>query len=258
MKAAQASNGDVVQVPGHPGRRGGRLQRARREQWLKLTPDVLADIMLGSVTNWNDPSISTVQPGRQIPESADPRRASRGRQWHDLYLHRLPEQGERRLEDQGRQRKDGQLAGGVVGGQSKAMRASLGRSATRPARSDTSSSPTRCRARSATRDAQQRQASSLLPTSIPSETRLRRNPSVSPQDFSIVNMPGADSYPICGYSWVMLWKNQSDAAKGQSARQSLPMVGDRRTGVAQCGFDYVQSAGERAGARRRRRSRAST
>jgi phosphate transport system substrate-binding protein len=28
-------------------------------------------------------------------------------------------------------------------------------------------------------------------------------------------MPGANSYPIAGYSWAMLWKKQSDPVKGR-------------------------------------------
>jgi len=38
---------------------------------------------------------------------------------------------------------------------------------------------------------------------------------VSPTDFSIVDMPGANSYPIAGYSWAMLWKRQSNPTKGK-------------------------------------------
>ena len=30
-----------------------------------------------------------------------------------------------------------------------------------------------------------------------------------------MDQPGADSYPICGYSWVMLWRNQGDPQRGK-------------------------------------------
>jgi phosphate transport system substrate-binding protein len=42
-----------------------------------------------------------------------------------------------------------------------------------------------------------------------------QKPNVNPDDYSIVDMSGAGSYPIAGYSWVMLWKSQSDATKGK-------------------------------------------
>src|SRR5262249_1905210 len=38
-------------------------------------------------------------------------------------------------------------------------------------------------------------------------------PNVSSTDFSIVNAPGANSYPISGYVWVMLYQNPSNAGR---------------------------------------------
>ncbi len=42
------------------------------------------------------------------------------------------------------------------------------------------------------------------------------NNSVSPTNFSIANEPGADTYPIAGFSWVILKTSYSDAAKGKA------------------------------------------
>ena len=42
------------------------------------------------------------------------------------------------------------------------------------------------------------------------------NTSVSPTNFSITNAPGADSYPIAGFSWVILKTSYTDAAKGKA------------------------------------------
>ncbi len=39
-------------------------------------------------------------------------------------------------------------------------------------------------------------------------------PNVSATDFSIVNADGADSYPISGYSWVMVYQKPADATRG--------------------------------------------
>jgi phosphate transport system substrate-binding protein len=36
---------------------------------LKLTPDVIANIYLGKITKWNDPQISSINPGVQIPST---------------------------------------------------------------------------------------------------------------------------------------------------------------------------------------------
>jgi phosphate transport system substrate-binding protein len=35
-------------------------------------------------------------------------------------------------------------------------------------------------------------------------------------DFSIVNEPGAGSYPICGYSWALIYTHQASQATGKA------------------------------------------
>jgi len=39
-------------------------------QGLKLTPDVLADIYLGNITKWNDSRITSINPGKNFPDEA--------------------------------------------------------------------------------------------------------------------------------------------------------------------------------------------
>ena len=39
---------------------------------------------------------------------------------------------------------------------------------------------------------------------------------ITPTDFSIVNEPGADSYPISGYSWALIYTHQASQATGQA------------------------------------------
>jgi phosphate transport system substrate-binding protein len=43
-----------------------------------------------------------------------------------------------------------------------------------------------------------------------------QKPGISPTDFSIVNQPGASSYPISGYSWALIYTRQADQAIGQA------------------------------------------
>jgi phosphate transport system substrate-binding protein len=42
------------------------------------------------------------------------------------------------------------------------------------------------------------------------------NSNVSPTNFSITNMPGADTYPLAGFSWVILPTSVTDANKGKA------------------------------------------
>jgi phosphate transport system substrate-binding protein len=43
-----------------------------------------------------------------------------------------------------------------------------------------------------------------------------QNTNVSPTNYSITNEPGADSYPIAGFSWVILPTSVTDATKGKA------------------------------------------
>jgi hypothetical protein len=43
-----------------------------------------------------------------------------------------------------------------------------------------------------------------------------QKPGISPADFSIVNQPGAASYPISGYSWALVYARQHNQSTGQA------------------------------------------
>ncbi len=79
---------------------------------LKFSADVLADIFLGKITNWNDARIAKDNPGVQPARPEDHRRPPLRRQRHHIHLDRLPEQGEQRVGQRPRQGHLAELAGG--------------------------------------------------------------------------------------------------------------------------------------------------
>lgn len=46
-------------------------------------------------------------------------------------------------------------------------------------------------------------------------------PDVSATDFSIVDAPAPEAWPIAGYSWVMIWENPPDKARGKMVRDVM-------------------------------------
>ncbi len=68
-------------------------------QALKFAPDVLADIYLGKITNWNDARIAKDNPGATVAEPGDFCCAPLRRQRHHVHLHRLSLEGQQRLEE---------------------------------------------------------------------------------------------------------------------------------------------------------------
>jgi phosphate transport system substrate-binding protein len=67
-----------------------------------------------------------------------------------------------------------------------------------------------------------------------------QKPNVTSTDFSIVNQPGANSYPISGYSWAILLQKQTNANTGAGVVKVLDWT--THTGGGQdlaAGLDYV-------------------
>ena len=55
----------------------------------------------------------------------------------------------------------------------------------------------------------------VLPSTQTIAAAAAQKPHITPADFSIVNQPGASSYPISGYSWALIYTRQPSQATGQ-------------------------------------------
>jgi phosphate transport system substrate-binding protein len=63
-------------------------------------------------------------------------------------------------------------------------------------------------------------------------------PHVTARNFSIVNGKAKTAYPIAGYSWVLLYKNQTDKSKGRALSTLMTwLVGSGQTYAKK--LDYV-------------------
>ncbi len=56
----------------------------------------------------------------------------------------------------------------------------------------------------------------VIPSAQTVAADAAQKPVITPTDFSIVNEPGADSYPISGYSWLLVYTHQASQATGQA------------------------------------------
>jgi phosphate transport system substrate-binding protein len=61
---------------------------------------------------------------------------------------------------------------------------------------------------------QNRSGSWVSPSTATIEAAAASKPIVSATDFSIVDPEGPNSYPISGYSWLMVYQKPADAARG--------------------------------------------
>src|SRR6266545_1785718 len=65
--AIAAINGNVLHIPTVLGAVVAAYTLPNVSQPVKLTPDVLADIFLGKITNWNDARLASINPGVTLP-----------------------------------------------------------------------------------------------------------------------------------------------------------------------------------------------
>jgi phosphate transport system substrate-binding protein len=77
----------------------------------------------------------------------------------------------------------------------------------------------------------------VTPTSQTIAAAAAQKPDITPADFSIVNQPGASSYPISGYSWALVYTRQHNPAKGQALVAMLDwLTHDGQASAAASGY----------------------
>ena len=90
-EAAIAKNGSpAVQIPMFLGAITVSYNLPGVATGLKLEGKTISDIYLGKIKTWNDPEITALNPGVNLPEHGDHRDPPLGLLGHDLRLHQLP------------------------------------------------------------------------------------------------------------------------------------------------------------------------
>ena len=211
---AAARGGQVVQVPVALGAEGVvynlSLPAGSR---LHLTGPVLARIFLGQITSWHDPAITALNPGLSLPDA----RIS--------VVHRSDGSGTT------------YIFSNYLSSVSRAWAAKVGTGKTLHWPAGEGAEGNGGVAASVYRTPfsigyveQSYSKGLLLPSAalrnqaghyvIPSTQSIAadaaQKPDITPANFSIVNEPGMDSYPISGYSWVLVYAHQPSQAAGQA------------------------------------------
>jgi phosphate transport system substrate-binding protein len=216
MTAAEQSaarGGRVTQVPVALGGEGVaynlNLPPGAR---LHLTGPALARIFLGQITNWNDPAITALNPGIKIPDAPI------------TVVHRSDSSGTTYIFSDYLSSVDPTWAAKV--GTGKALNWPVGEGA----EGNASVAATVFRTPFSIGYVEQAYARGLLlpfaairnqagnyviPSTQTVATGAAQKPAITPANFSIVNQPGASSYPISGYSWALVYTHQTSQATGQ-------------------------------------------
>ncbi|MDI3258040.1 MAG: phosphate ABC transporter substrate-binding protein PstS [Kyrpidia sp.] len=209
---AKAAGGDVVEIPVALGGVALAYNLPDVTQPLKMTPDVVAKIFLGKIKTWNDPAIQSLNPDVKLPNTPITTvHRSDGSGTNYIVTDYLSTVSPEWNSSVGKG-KSVQWPGGIgakgnegVAGQIKQTVGAFGYVELAYALETKMNYA-----------ALQNKAGKYVTPTLESVTAAASQfPNVSAENFSIVNAPGDGSYPIAGYSWVLLWKDQKDANKAK-------------------------------------------
>ena len=248
---AAAKGGPVTQVPDALGAEGIAyhldLPAGAR---LHLTGPVLAAIYLGQVTRWNDPAITALNPGpasraRRSPSCTAPTAAAPPTSSATTSPASAPRG--RKAVGTGKTLSwpVGEGAEGNDGVTTTVYRTPWSIGYVEQAYTEGLLLPFA--------EIRNQAGNYVLPTPQTIAAAAAQKPGITPADFSIVNQPGAGSYPISGYSWALIYTRQADQATGQALVTMLDwLTHDGQAYAAANLYVPLPSAGPAA---RRRRPR---
>ena len=210
---AAAKGGPITQVPDALGAEGVAYNLSLpTDVRLHLTGPVIARIFLGQITRWDDPAITALNPGISLPDASI------------TVVHRSDGSGTTYIFSNYLSRVDPAWAAKV--GTGKTLNWPVGEGA----EGNGSVTSTVFRTPFSIGYVEQAYSQGLelpfaairnqagnyvLPSAQTIAAAAAQKPHITPADFSIVNQPGASSYPISGYSWALIYTHQPDQSRGQ-------------------------------------------
>ena len=211
---AAAKGGPVTQVPVALGGEGMvynlSLPAGAR---LHLTGPVLAAIFLGQITRWNDPALTALNTGVSLP----PARIN--------VVHRSDGSGTTYIFSNYLSSVDPAWAAKVGTGKTlhwptgegaegnAGVAAAVNRTAFSIGYVEQAYSQGLLLPFAAIRN---QAGNYVIPSAQSVAADAAQKPDITPADFSVVNEPGAASYPISGYSWALVYTRQHNQATGQA------------------------------------------
>ena len=182
---------------------------------LKLTSDEVADIFLGKITKWNDPRIMSHNAGVKLPAAEIVvAHRSDGSGTTDIFTNYLSTVNTEWKEKVGRGKSVNWPAGlGGKGNEGVAgvVKQTPGAVGYVELAYSTQNKMTVAAVRN-------RDGNFVLPSLESTSAAAAGAADSMPADFrvSLVDEPGKESYPICGLTWILVYKDQKDGAKGKA------------------------------------------
>ncbi|MGO8862349.1 MAG: phosphate ABC transporter substrate-binding protein PstS [Acidimicrobiales bacterium] len=208
---ASATGGQVLQVPIALGGEAISYNLPGVKTGLKMTPGVLAGIFLGTIKTWNDSAIKKLNPGVKLPSNPI------------TTVHRADGSGTTYIFTNYLSTVSPSWAAGPGTGKSISWPNGVGGQGNEGVAGLIKDTPysvgyvelayalqngfTYAKVQNANGDF-------IAPSLKSVAADAAEKPDINAVDFSIVDQPGADSYPISGYSWTLIYQLQKSATTG--------------------------------------------
>jgi phosphate transport system substrate-binding protein len=216
---AQSTRGPIIHVPVTLGAVAMSYTLSGLSGHLNLTGPLIADMYLGKITSWDDPQIKAANPGVALPhQTITVVHRSDGSGTTSIFTHYLAAVSDAWKTKIGAGTTVNWPTG--VGGKGSAGVAAAIR-ATTGAIGYVELAYVLAN-NLAYASVQNADGKPILP-SLDGAKADAQNVTTIPPDlrFYIVNAAGADSYPISGFSWVVVYQKQTNADKGQAIANLL-------------------------------------
>ena len=211
LSAVEGGAQSVVQLPVTLGGVAIAYNLPGAPKHLRLSPNVLADIFLGKATRWNDPEIAALNPGAGLPNlpivvvhRAD---GSGTTYIFTDYLSTVSAEWKAKV---GKSKTVSWPAASSVG--MKGNEGVAGQIKNTPGAVGYVELAYALETGMSFGSIRNKAGDWVLPSIASVRSAAAEKPNVTATDFSIVDEPGNASYPIAGYSWVLLYRNV-DASK---------------------------------------------
>jgi len=187
----------------------------RVKSGLKLTSDALANIYLGKITRWNDPQIASQNPGVKLPgEDIVVAHRSDGSGTTDIFTNYLATVNPGWKKKVGR----GKSVRWPVGLGGKGNEGVAGVVKQTPGAIGYVELAYATQNKMTVAAVRNREGTFILPSLESTSEAAAGEAKTMPADYrvALVDAPGKGSYPICGFTWLLVYKDQRDAAKGKA------------------------------------------
>ncbi len=185
------------------------------ESGLKLTQDALANIYLGKITRWNDPQIASQNPGVKLPdEDIVVAHRSDGSGTTDIFTNYLATVNLEWKKKVGR----GKSVKWPVGLGGKGNEGVAGVVKQTPGAIGYVELAYATQNKMTVATVRNREGTFILPSLESTSEAAAGAAKTMPADYrvALVDAPGNGSYPICGFTWLLVYKDQKDQAKGKA------------------------------------------